>query len=85
MSQRHGRMGAVEHGSKPRVSNDDSASFARQVGALADAEVDSEGTPEWRAHSIEEADADRARHGIPPLKTEPELHRRARDLGLLRR
>ncbi|MDE3087182.1 MAG: hypothetical protein KGJ77_10510 [Acidobacteriota bacterium] len=68
-----------------RVSDADRAAWARQARALADAEQDDEGGPEERRRSIEEADADRATRGIPPLKTEPELHRRARDLGLLRR
>ncbi|MGH9055257.1 MAG: hypothetical protein ACRDYY_05240 [Acidimicrobiales bacterium] len=67
-----------------RVSEADRAAFARQAAALAEAENDSEGTASSRARRIEEANADRIRHGIPPLKTEPELHRRARDLGLLR-
>lgn len=70
---------------QPRVTAEDRARFARQVSALQPAESDDEGTPGWRAQRIEEIDAYRAAHGIPPLKTEPELHRRARDLGLLRR
>jgi hypothetical protein len=68
-----------------QVSDADKAAFDRQVRALETARRDDEGTPEGRQRRIEEADADRAAHGIPPLKTEPELHRRARDLGLLRR
>lgn len=69
----------------PRVSAKDRASFERQAAALATEENDDEGTPEWRAEAIERANADRARHGVEELDTEPELHRRARDLGLLRR
>ncbi|CAN5865441.1 hypothetical protein BH24ACT3_BH24ACT3_07600 [soil metagenome] len=67
----------------PRVSDADRAAFERQVAALEQFENDDEGTPEWRAAVIEQADADRQDRDIPPLKTEPELHRRARDLGLL--
>ena len=77
--------GAVEQSKVPRVSESDRMAFARQVRGLAEAEVDSEGSAEWRAGRIEEADKHRAQDGTPPLKTEPELHRRARDLGLLRR
>lgn len=66
------------------VSEKDWAAFVRQREALREFENDDEGTPEWRALMIEQADADRRRRGIPTLKTEPELHRRARDLGLLR-
>ena len=67
------------------VSDADWTVLARHAAALREIETDDEGTAEWRARRIEEADADRTRHRIPPLKTEPELHRRARDLGLLRR
>jgi hypothetical protein len=74
----------VEAFEVPEVSDADRASIARQAETLADAEADSEGTAEWRGRRIEEADADRALHEVSALKTEPELHRRARDLGLLR-
>ncbi|HVA75837.1 MAG TPA: hypothetical protein VNF71_14865 [Acidimicrobiales bacterium] len=67
------------------VSSEDREAFDRQVSALATAESTDEGTADSRARRIADADADRARLGIPPLKTEPELHRLARDLGLLRR
>jgi nucleotidyltransferase AbiEii toxin of type IV toxin-antitoxin system len=67
------------------VSDADKAALARQVRALQAAERDDEGTASWRQRRIEEADAERSDHGMAPLKTEPELHRRARDLGLLRR
>jgi hypothetical protein len=61
------------------------ARFERQAAALRAAESEDEGTPDWRAGRIEEIDEDRARQGLPPLKTETELHVRARALGLLRR
>lgn len=68
-----------------RVSERDRATFARQVAALEAGANDDEGAPAWRAAAIERINEDRARHGIDELDTEPELHRRARDLGLLRR
>jgi hypothetical protein len=34
---------------------------------------------------VDAADAHRARHGLPPLKTEVELHRKAVERGLIRR
>jgi hypothetical protein len=67
------------------VTEVERAAFERQAIALARFESDDDGTPESRARRIDEADRDRATHGSPPLKTEPELHRRARDLGLIRR
>jgi hypothetical protein len=67
------------------VSPEDRRRFERQVAALRDGETEDEGTPASRAAAIEDADRWRAEHGIPPLDTEAELHRRARDLGLLRR
>lgn len=74
----------------PRVSEADRAAFERQVAALEQFENDDEGTPEWRALMERHINEDRTRRGIPPLKdfaeakTEPELHARARALGLLR-
>jgi hypothetical protein len=67
------------------VSESDRRALARQADALATAETDDEGTAESRAARIAEVDAWRADHGIEPLSTEPELHRLARDRGLLRR
>ena len=58
--------------------------MARQARALRDAESDDEGAQGWRAAVIEEADRFRSRQGTPALKTEPELHRYARALGLIR-
>ena len=69
----------------PRVSAEDRARFARQAEALRAAESDEQGSPDLRRRRMAELDEDRARSGIPPLKTEPELHRLARSLGLIRR
>lgn len=74
----------------PRVTARDQAIMARRAAALAAAERDDEGTPEWRASVIEGLDRRRRERGIDPLKEwwqakpEVELHRRARSLGLLR-
>lgn len=68
-----------------RVSDADRRALARQAAALARAETDDEGDADGRAARIAEVDEWRAEHGIDPLATEPELHRRARDRGLLRR
>jgi hypothetical protein len=65
------------------VSAEDRRRFERQVAALPTAESDDEGSLEWRHAVIESANEWRAAHGIPPLQTEGELHRRARALGLL--
>lgn len=64
------------------MSADDWAAMRRQAAALRSVEHDDEGDPVWRTAVIAEADAWRTEHGYPPLKTEPELHRRARALGL---
>jgi len=66
------------------VSAEHRRRFDLQVAALREEENDDEGTPEWRAMVIDRMNEARRRRGIPPLETEPELHRRARDLGLLR-
>ena len=65
------------------VSDEDRRRFVRQAAALATAESDDEGTLEWRYWMIEDANERRAAKNIPPLKTEGELHRRAKSLGLL--
>lgn len=67
------------------VCDADRAAFARQAATLEEFESTDDGNAQSRAKRIEEADRGRARHGIAPLKTEPELHRLARDLGLIRR
>jgi uncharacterized protein YkwD len=73
------------------VSPEERRKWERQVAALKEAETDDEGTPEWQAAMIAQANKWRAEHGIPPLKewwetkTEQKLHERARALGLLGR
>jgi hypothetical protein len=83
--QAAGMLGDVSDPSTSRVSDADRSAMARQAAAWAGGDTADEGTPEWRAEAIRRIDADRARQGIEELDTEPELHRRARDLGLLRR
>lgn len=76
---------------RPRVSRTDRAALARQASALAAEEHDDEGSPEWQAMMRQSENRRRAEEGLPPLKEwweekpEPELHRRARALGLLAR
>lgn len=65
------------------VSADDRRRFERQAAALRTAECDDEGSLDWRHAVIESANRWRAVHGLAPLQTEGELHRRARALGLL--
>ena len=67
-----------------RVSDEDRLRFTRQASALRPEESDDEGSLEWRTKVTEEADRFRTRRQLPPLKTEPELHRYARALGLIR-
>ncbi len=73
------------------IPADQRAHLDRQVEALGGAEIDDEGSPAWRAEVIAAIDRRRAAHGNAPLapwwatKGEPELHERARALGLLRR
>jgi hypothetical protein len=57
--------------------------FRRRAAALAAHEIDDEGPEDVRAEVIAGADRWRAAHGIEPLRTEGELHRRARAPGLL--
>ena len=66
------------------VSSEDRRRWERQVAALREADNDDEGSLEWRADVHEWADARRREAGLDDLDTEPELHRRARALGLLR-
>jgi uncharacterized protein YkwD len=67
-----------------RVSEEDRSRWERQVGALRREESDDEGTPEWRAQLVTETNRLRSRRGTPELKTETEMHRYARALGLIR-
>ncbi len=66
------------------VSAQDRRRWDRQVAALGAADNDDEGSLAWRAAVHEWADARRLELGLDDLDTEPELHRRARALGLLR-
>jgi hypothetical protein len=75
--------------SRYHVTDDDRRALRRQAGALAGAETDEEPPAEALAIALAELNQWRADHGIDPLhpwwvdKTEPELHARARALGLL--
>jgi hypothetical protein len=72
------------------ASLDDHRRLARQAAALDLASTDEESAP-WEAAVVATANERRAAEGRKPLemwwvgKTEPELHRRARALGLLLR
>lgn len=66
------------------VTKQDRTRMARQARALSGAESDDEGAQGWRAAVFEEANRFRSRQGISELKTESELHRYARALGLIR-
>lgn len=59
--------------------------MARQAAALAEFSCDLAGDDVQREMVIEAADRDRARLGLPPLKTECEMHRKAVERGLVRR
>jgi hypothetical protein len=71
------------------VSFADKQAFARQAAALSAEENWDEADPAQEASIVAWADRTRAAQGIAPLvewwqtKTEPELHERARALGLL--
>ena len=67
------------------VSDADRRAMQRQARALASIESDDEGSADWRQEWIERLDVERQHIGVAPLKTEGELHRRARALGLLDR
>ena len=67
------------------MTAEDKARFERQAAALHRVETDDEGDPQWRTDTFEAIDKERERRGLPPLKTEPEFHRLAGALGLLRR
>lgn len=73
------------------VSDDDREVMRRWARDLPQIESFDNGTPEWRNDMTAWINSLRAASGIPPLKewwenkTEPELHERAKSLGLLRR
>jgi hypothetical protein len=67
------------------VSDADRRAMARQAAALAMFDTGEAGDDATRQAMIEQADADRQRRGLDPLKTEPELHRKAVERGLVRR
>lgn len=67
------------------VSDADRRAMARQAAALAAIDTAEPGDDTTRQTMIDRADSDRARHGFDPLKTEPELHRKAVERGLVRR
>jgi hypothetical protein len=74
--------------SNDRLSPSDRRAFERHVRALSDAGNDDESTA-WEASVVEAENRRRALNDEPLLeewwttKTEPELHERARALGLL--
>jgi hypothetical protein len=67
------------------VSERDRQAMDRQAAALASVETDEPGDDTTREAVVGLADARRERHGLPPLKTEVELHRKAVERGLIRR
>lgn len=66
------------------VSDHDRRIAARQAAALGALEHSDPGTEEQRTAAIEAANADRRAAGLDELKTEPEFHRKAAALGLIR-
>ena len=75
--------------SPPPVNDADRRAFERQRAALAAESNDDEGDATWETAVVDWANRERSAQGTPPLqewwesKTEPELHQRARALGLL--
>ncbi len=67
------------------VSPDDRRRMNRQAAALRDLEISEDGDEEQRAAAIDEANADRRRHGLDELKTEGEFHRKAIERGVVSR
>jgi len=57
----------------------------RQADALQMLETLEPGDDAQRAWAVDEANADRRRHGLDELKTEGEFHRKAVERGLIRR
>jgi hypothetical protein len=67
------------------VSDADRRAMARQAAALTALDTGEAGDDATRQSMIDQADEDRKRHGLDPLKTEPEFHRKAVERGLVRR
>ena len=67
------------------VSPDDRRRMNRQAEALQSFETQEPGDDAQRALAVDEANADRRRHGLEELKTEGEFHRKAVERGLVRR
>ena len=67
------------------VSDRDRAVMRRQAAALELAATDEVGLEDERLTLIARIDRERADRGLPPLKTESELHRKAVRLGLITR
>lgn len=67
------------------VSEKDRRAMARQAVALAECDNDEPGDDASRHAVVDAADAHRAELGLPPLKTEVEMHRKAVERGLIRR
>jgi hypothetical protein len=71
------------------VSDADRRAFERQRAALTAENNNDEGDAAWESTVLDWANRKRGELSTPPLlewwesKTEPELHRRARALGLL--
>lgn len=67
------------------VSDEDRRVMQRQSWALAQVDRNEPGDECERRAAIERADHDRRAWGLPPLKTEVEFHRKAKERGLIRR
>ena len=67
------------------VSDADRRAMARQAVALAMLDIGEAGDDATRQSMLDQADDDRERHGLDPLKTESEFHRKAVERGLVRR
>ena len=67
------------------VSDRDRAVMRRQAAALELTATDEVGSEDERLIVIARIDRDRAERGLPPLKTESELHRKAVRRGLITR
>ena len=67
------------------VSPEDRRRMKRQAAAMEALETSEAGDDEQRTAAIDDANADRRRLGLDELKTEVEFHRKAVELGLVRR